>query len=158
MAVSDVRTCPKCGQYQMPACMCALRAENAALRRRMQRLSDSLACALDEIEGDDPAYKEKLVRRGRRLLIPESERVADAYSNTEEARALLHPQAAEPIVLGSIDAAEAAVSNVIRWLDSHKLIYGGLGDELETEKLIEDAKIGIGLIRYEVAAEPPERG
>jgi len=73
-----------------------LRAELAALRRRMQRLSDSLACALDEIEGDDPAYKEKLVRRGRRLLIPESERVADAYSNTEEARALLHPQAAEP--------------------------------------------------------------
>jgi len=73
-----------------------LRAEIAALRRRMQRLSDSLACALDEIEGDDPAYKEKLVRRGRRLLIPESERVADAYSNTEEARALLSPQAAEP--------------------------------------------------------------
>jgi len=73
-------------------------------------------------------------------------------------RAPLSPQAAEPIVLDSLDAAEAAVSNVIRWLDSHKLIYGGLGDELETEKLIEDAKIGIGLIRYEVAAEPPERG
>jgi hypothetical protein len=151
MAVSDVRTCPKCGQYQMPACMCALRAANAALKARMQHLSDSLACALDEIAGDDPAYKEKLIRRGRALLVPESERVP--YGP-----ALLHPQAAEPIVLDSLDAAEAAVSNVIRWLDSHKLIYGGLGDELETEKLIEDAKIGIGLIRYEVAAEPPERG
>ena len=37
MAVSDVRTCPKCGQYQMPACMCALRAENAALKAILER-------------------------------------------------------------------------------------------------------------------------
>jgi len=74
------------------------------------------------------------------------------------ARALLSPQAAELVVLASIDAAEATVGKVIRWLGERGFIYGGLGDELEAEKLIEDAKIGIGLIRYEVAAEPPKEG
>jgi hypothetical protein len=27
MAVTDVFTCPKCGQYQMPACVCALQED-----------------------------------------------------------------------------------------------------------------------------------
>jgi len=151
MAVSDVRTCPKCGQYQMPACMCALRAANAALSQRLRQMHLLLALAWgairagrDLMDSSDTRFGEWC--EGVDCTVPEWE---------QEARALLHPQAAEPIVLGSIDAAEAAVSNVIRWLDSHKLIYGGLGDELETEKLIEDAKIGIGLIRYEVAAELP---
>ena len=63
-----------------------LRAENAALKERMQRLSDALACAINVIEGDDPAWTEKFIRQSRRLLIPESGRVPYAF-----------PQAAEPV-------------------------------------------------------------
>jgi len=75
MAVSDVRTCPKCGQYQMPACMCALRAENAALK-------ESLTWALNELS----------FRLGKAW----AEKDWEHYGPVVTARALLSPQAAEP--------------------------------------------------------------
>ena len=74
MAVSDVRTCPKCGQYQMPACMCALRAENAALK-------ESLTWALNELS----------FRLGKAW----AEKDWEHYGPVVTARALLSPQAAE---------------------------------------------------------------
>jgi len=62
----------------------ALRAEIAAVKERMQRLSDALACAINVIEGDDPAWTEKFIRQSRRLLIPESGRVPYASSQAAE--------------------------------------------------------------------------
>jgi hypothetical protein len=115
-----------------------LRAENVALK-------ESLTWALDELK----MALSKITWYGNNW---------ESYGPVIKARALLNPQAAELVVLASIDAAEATVGKVIRWLGERGFIYGGLGDELEAEKLIEDAKIGIGLIRYEVAAEPPKEG
>ena len=84
MAVSDVRTCPKCGQYQMPACMCALRAANAALK-------ESLTWALNELS----------FRLGKAW----AEKDWEHYGPVVTARALLSPQAAEPPRDDRYDAA-----------------------------------------------------
>jgi hypothetical protein len=119
----------------------ALRADLAAAEQREKALVEGLAWALGEF----------------RHAIPQWTRDDwDHYGPVVKARALLTPQPAEPSV--HTDEVEQIIGKVIRWLDDRKLIYGGLGDELEAEKLIEDAKIGIGLVRYEVVAEPPEGG
>jgi len=64
----------------------ALRAEIVALKECMQRLSDGLACALDVLEGDDPAWTEKFIRHNRVLIVPESERVPYSPPAGAEAR------------------------------------------------------------------------
>ena len=92
--------------------------ENATLRAEITALKDNAVDLRRSLFDTAAAYHAEVAPAGYPVSFFHCH-----HEVCMKAHALLSPQAAEPIVLDSLDAAEAAVSNVIRWLDSHKLIY-----------------------------------